>query len=117
MQQKYGNRFDQQQMQGYCQCRDKGKKSSDDCQHHLGVADQKQSTSKFSNQEEFAIGVMTSVICGKRLGQIDDAQGNKILAKALSKYNFPISLAKNESLWLEAYKDVGTGLEWCKANQ
>jgi hypothetical protein len=117
MQQRYGYRFNQEQLKGYCQCRDRGKRSSEECQHHLGIPERRDPQSKFSNQEEFAIGAITSVICGKRLGKIDDKQGNKVLVSSLVEQNFPVALATNQSLWLEAYRNVGEGLELCKANQ
>ena len=117
MQQKYGTRFDQQQMQSYCQCRDGGKKSSDECRNHLGLEQQNNSSKKFSNEEEFTIGVMTATICGKRLGSINEQRSNEILLSALSKQSFSLGLATKETLWVEAYQTIGQGLEWCKANQ
>jgi hypothetical protein len=117
MQQRYGSRFDQQRLQEYCQCRDKDKRSSEECHRYLGLSQSQESSKRFSSQEEFTIGVMTVVICAKRLGKIDDARGTEILISSLSKERFPLELAAKESLWLEAYKEVGSGLEWCRANQ
>jgi hypothetical protein len=117
MQQKYGSRFDQQQMQGYCNCRDKGKRSSDECINHLGLDNQTSSSGKLSNEEEFTIGVMTAVICAKRLGNGSGVRSEDILISALSRQGFPLELATKEALWAEAYQEVGQGLAWCKANQ
>ena len=117
MQQKYGARFDQRQMQSYCQCRDGGNKSSDECKNHLGLEQQKNSSKKFSNEEEFTIGVMTATICGKRLGSINEQRSTEILISALSMQGFPLKLATKEHLWIEAYQTVGQGLERCKVNQ
>lgn len=117
MQQKYGTRFEPGQLQSYCQCRDKGKRLSEECQHHLGISQTKNSPQRFSNEEEFTIGVMTAVICGKRLGKLDELRSRELLLSALSKQGFPLKLATQESLWFEAYKEVGSGLDWCRANQ
>ena len=117
MQQKYGSRFDQQQMQGYCNCRDKGKKSSDECINHLGLDNQSSSSGKLSNEEEFTIGVMTTVICAKRLGNGSGVRSDDILISALSGQGFPLELATKEALWAEAYQEVGEGVAWCKKNQ
>jgi hypothetical protein len=117
MQQKYGSRFDQQQMQGYCNCRDKGKRSSDECIQYLGLDKQSSSSGKLSNEEEFTIGVMTTVICAKRLGNGSLVRSDDILISALSGQGFPLELATKEALWAEAYQEVGEGLAWCKKNQ
>ena len=117
MQQKYGSRFDQQQMQGYCNCRDKGKRSSDQCINYLGLDNQSSSSGKLSNEEEFTIGVMTTVICAKRLGNGSGVRSDDILISALSRQGFPVELATKEALWAEAYQEVGEGVSWCKKNQ
>jgi hypothetical protein len=117
MQQKYGSQFSAQQMQDYCQCKVRGKKSSEDCMHHLGIQADAEKEQSLSNADHFTIGVMTSVICGKRLGEIDNAKGWDILLLVLSRQGFPTALAAKESLWLEAYKTVGQGVGWCKENQ
>lgn len=117
MQQKYGSRFDQQQMQGYCNCRDKGKRSSDECINYLGLDNQSSSSGKLTNEEEFTVGVMTAVICAKRLGNGSGARSDDILISALSGQGFPLELATKEALWAEAYQEVGEGVAWCKKNQ
>ena len=117
MQQKYGSRFDQQQTLGYCNCRDKGRRSSDECIHYLGLDKQSSSSGKLSNEEEFTVGVMTTVICAKRLGNGSGVPSGDILISALSGQGFPLELATREALWAEAYQEVGEGVKWCKANQ
>ena len=117
MQQKYGPRFDQQQMQAYCNCRDKGKRSSDECIQHLDLDNQSNSSGKLSDEEEYTIGAMTAAICAKRLDNGSGVRSEDILISALSRQGFPLELATKESLWAEAYKEVGQGLTWCKENQ
>lgn len=114
MQHKYGPQFSAQQIQDYCQCRDRGKRSSEYCIYHLDIHKDAEKEQSLSNADQFTIGVMTVVICGKRLGKIDDAKGSEILLSALSRQGFPTALAAKESLWLEAYKEVGQGVGWCK---
>lgn len=85
--------------------------------HRLGIQKDAEKEQSLSNADQFTIGVMTVVICGKRLGKIDDAKGSEILLSALSRQGFPTVLAAKQSLWLEAYKEVGQGDGWCKKNQ
>jgi hypothetical protein len=111
----YPGRYSQETVAAYCQCRSKNRgKAQNQCTLD---PPKNHKVQKFSNSEEYTIGVMTATICAKRLGRLSNERANKALLKALSEEGIHLSLGSRVDLWEEAYKDVGEGIEWCIKNQ
>jgi len=112
---RYPGRFKQETISEYCRCQSRNRgKNQDEC---IAILSKEAKPQRFSNAEEFTIGVMTAVICAKRLGSLSNQRANETLLRILSEQSLPLVLGAREDLWAEAYKDVGEGTEWCIKNQ
>jgi hypothetical protein len=112
---RYPGRFKQETIGEYCRCQNRNRgKDQDVC---IAILSKEAKSQRLSNSEEYTIGAMTAVICAKRLGRLSNSRANEALLMILLEQNLPLVLGTREDLWVEAYKDVGEGTEWCIKNQ
>lgn len=111
----YPGRFSLETITTYCQCQSENRgKNQDQC---ISIISKERTMQKFSSSEEYTIGVMTAVTCGKRLGKLSNERASQLLMQSLSERNISLTLGSRVDLWQEAHKDVGEGIEWCIKNQ
>lgn len=112
---RYSGMYRQETIDEYCRCQSRSRgKIQDVC---LAILSKDETPMQFSNDEEFAIGAMTAVICSKRLDRLSSQQASETLVRVLSGQNLPLVLLTRADLWANAYKEVGEGAEWCIKNQ
>ncbi len=108
-------RFKQETVSEFCRCQSRNRgKDQDVC---AAILEKDANPQRFSNSEEFTIGVMTVAICAKRLDRLSSQGASEMLLEVLSEQNLPLVLGTRQDLWKEAYKEVGGGIEWCIKNQ